>query len=145
MEQLSNQEPVTLEQARAQVKRIKDERLRTNNYKIERGILNVNNCNEIIVRCPLNIYKISEESLLERDFKSNENLIGVIINNVFHKCDYFEINNKKEVFGYVAKNDLVNSALYIQPISGFNQPFNPSSEYYLGKEIVIQKFNYEFD
>lgn len=145
MEQLSQQSPVTLEQAKEQVKRIKNGRLRTNDYKIERGILSVNNSNEIIVISPMSIYKISTESLLERNFKSNEKLIGVIINNIFHRCEYFKLDNQKEIFGYISKNDLVNSALHIQPIGGFDEPFNPSSEYYLGKEIVIQKMNYTFD
>jgi hypothetical protein len=141
MEQLSQQSPVTLEQAMAQVKRIKDRRLRTNNFKIERGILSVNSSNEIIVSCPMSIYKISKESLLERDFKANEKLFGVILNNVFHKCDYFKLKNQIEVYGYIMKNDLANSTLHIQTIDGFHErAFDQyNSDYLLGKEIIVSK------
>jgi hypothetical protein len=109
--------------------------------KIERGILSVNTSNEIIVSSPLNIYKLSMESLLEREFRSNEKLLGVIVNNIFCKCEDFELKNKERIFGYIKKNDLDNSTITIQTIEDFNRkifdPFN--SNYILGKEININK------
>jgi hypothetical protein len=109
--------------------------------KIERGIICINTSNEIIVRSPLNVYKISMESLLEREFKSNENILGVAINGVFYRCEEFELNNGKKVFGYIAKNNLSNSVITFQVIEGFNrQTYNPyHSVYSLGKEIRIFK------
>lgn len=109
--------------------------------KIERGILSVNTSNEIIVRSPLNVYKISMESLLEREFKSNEKLLGVVINGEFHRCEEFHLNNGKHIFGYIKKNDLGNSVITFQIIDGFNkQTFNPyNSVYSRGKEIRIFK------
>lgn len=109
--------------------------------KIERGILCVNTSNEIVVRSPLKIHRISMESLLERYFKSNENMLGVLINEIFYRCEEFEFLNGERVFGYITKNDLANSKLTIQLIENFNQrtfdPFNP--DYMLGKEIIVNK------
>ena len=109
--------------------------------KIERGILTVNSNNEIIVRSPLHSYKISMESLLERDFRSNENILGVAINGVFYRCEEFELTNGKKVFGYIKKNNLGNSVITFQIIEGFNrQTYNPyNSLYQNGNEIRIFK------
>lgn len=109
--------------------------------KIEQGILSVNTSNEIVAYCPLNIYKLSMESLVEREFKSNEKLFGIVIGVIFHRCEDFNLISGQNIFGYIKKNDLGNSTITIQTIEGFNKkifdPFN--SNYLLGKEIKINK------
>lgn len=109
--------------------------------KIERGILGINSSNELIVRSPMHVYKINSESLLEREFKSNEKVIGVVIDNKYSICEEWELNDGEKAFGYIVKNDLGKSTLQVQTIIGFNvanfDPFN--AKYNLGEEVVVKK------
>jgi hypothetical protein len=109
--------------------------------KIERGIFGVNTSNELIVICALGIYKMSSEYLLEHDFKSNDKLLGVIIDKVFHPCEEIKLNNGKKIFGFIRKNNLSLSIITYQIIENFDkQSFNPyHSKYNLGKEVRVFK------
>lgn len=109
--------------------------------KIERGILGINSSNELTVSSPKHNYKISKESLLERSFKSDEKVLGIVKDGVFNILEELELGNGKKLFGYIVKNDLGTATLKVQTIEGFHQqtfdPFN--SEYNLGAEVVIKK------
>jgi len=58
MELLAKQKPVTLEEAQAQVKWLKEQSSKTNKNEVERGILSVKSSNEIVVSSSMSVNDI---------------------------------------------------------------------------------------
>lgn len=105
------------------------------------GIIGVNSNNQLIVRCPLAIYSINKDSLLERDFHSDEQVFGVIRNDNFCILEEIKLKNGEELFGYVATNNLADNTINLRLINGFEKAsFSQySSEYDFGELLIISK------
>ena len=113
------------------------------NRKIDilKGIIGINSGNQLIVRCPLAIYPIHKDSLLERDFHSDEQVFGVIRNDNFCILEEIKLKNGSVLFGYIASNNLANNTINFRIIKGFDEAlFNPyNSEYDFGELLILSK------
>jgi hypothetical protein len=108
--------------------------------KIERGILQISD-DKIFVYSPEYHYPVNINSLFEREYKNDETLLGVVVNDKFNICNQFNLNTGKNYFGFIVNNGFESTAVRVKLITGFNQhTFDPyNSGYSLGKEIVLQK------
>lgn len=113
------------------------------NRKIEvlRGIIGINTSNQITVRSPLGIYQIHKDSLLERGFKSDEQVYGVLRNDNFCILEEIELKSGRVLFGYIAANNLGDNTISFREINGFDKGvFNPyNCEYDFGDLLILEK------
>lgn len=110
--------------------------------KIERGIIEYNNRNEMIVSSPGHIYHLNNESFYSRSLKKSDKVLGVIVDNRFSVCREFISDTGHFVFGFIKNEPSPGKQLTIQTIPGLvPKTFNPfAAEYSMGA-IAIADLN----
>lgn len=109
--------------------------------KIERGIISLNDNEEVIVYSPGSIHPINPVSLDTSVYRNGEKVIGVIIDKKFTPLQQLEQIENTVAFGYVLDFDPDTRYISIQLIKDFSvigfDPFN--AYYYLDRVISTHK------
>lgn len=115
--------------------------LRLMKIKIERGIISLNDNEEVIVYSPGSIHPINPVSLDTSVYRNGEKVIGVIIDKKFTPLQQLEQIENTVAFGYVLDFDPDTRYISIQLIKDFSvigfDPFN--AYYYLDRVISTHK------